>query len=194
VCQTSSCASAGCHPWDIDNHSVALVIQNLEYLIIHNKIVALGEIGLDRAITIPIEKQILYFENQLALSEKHKLPVVLHCVKAWSDLLAIRKKRKTSLPWIFHGYNGNLQTAQQLIAQRCYLSFGEALLKTQKVQQVFAQIPMEWLFLETDNSDEKIENIYKKAADLRHICIDDLKENIYQNFKRVFEHACTNIG
>lgn len=188
------CSTAGGHPWNIEKDSVSEILLQLEELLKQGKIIALGEIGLDRAITVAMDKQVLYFKEQHQLAEKYQVPVILHCVKAWSDLLAIRKELKTQLPWIFHGYNGNWQTAQQLVNQGCFLSFGKALLQNPKIQEVFKDVPADFIFLETDDSDEKIQNIYEKAAELRHICIDELKQIVFRNFTIVFGETCTNIG
>jgi len=178
--------SAGIHPWDLEDENIQERMFKLEDLCNLHKLKAIGEIGIDRAIKININKQLMVFRQQHALAEKHNLPVIVHCVKAWSDLLGIRKELNTKIPWVFHGYNGNLKTANQLIEKGCYLSFGHYLLHKQNVQQVFKEVPLDFVFFETDDSDEKIDNIYKKAADLRHICTENLKMQIQNNFNRVF--------
>ncbi len=178
--------SLGLHPWDIGKYKTNTFFDKLNKYCEQDLLVAVGEIGIDRAIDTPVEEQIEMFIAQHEITEKYKLPIIIHCVKAWSDLLGIRNTLKTNLPWIFHGYNGNLQTAHQLILKDCYISFGDALFTHSKVQKVFKEVHLEWVFLETDNSEKKIEEIYQKAADLRHICVDNLKIQLYENFKRVF--------
>jgi len=186
--------SCGIHPWDIDKIEMETHLETLKKYCIQNKILAVGEIGLDRAIQTPIETQKEVFIKQLEIANQYNLPIIIHCVKAWSDLLYIRKNTKKSMPWIFHGYTGNLQTANQLINSGCYLSFGSKLLVNQKVQAVFKQIPLHHIFLETDDSDAKIEEIYRKAAELYDICIEELKLNLFQNFIKIFGEQCTKNG
>ncbi len=186
--------SCGIHPWDIDKTVIEQKFEILKKYCEQNKLLAVGEIGLDLVIQISVEFQKEVFIKQLEIAEKYNLPVIIHCVKAWSDILSIKKNGKHSAPWIFHGYTGNLQTANQLINAGCFLSFGAKLLTNQKVQDTFKQIPIDNIFLETDDSDIKIEEIYQKAAELYDICIDELKSNLYQNFITIFGEQCTKNG
>ncbi|MDA3891139.1 MAG: TatD family hydrolase [Salinivirgaceae bacterium] len=186
IAEYSFC-SIGIHPWDIGNSEIKTALQSIEQCVIDDKkVIAIGEIGIDRAIVTSVEEQMDVFYKQIHLSEKYKLPAIIHCVKAYSDMLGLRKGNDFKMPWIFHGFSGNVTIAKQLINKGCYLSFGEKLLTNNKVQETLLTIPLQNLFFETDDSDEKIENIYKKAAELRHICIEKLKEEIYYNFKKVF--------
>jgi TatD DNase family protein len=177
----------GIHPWGLSENTLDADFDRLLFYCEKRLIVAIGEIGIDRAITIPIEIQIYWFRKQLELAEKYRLPVIIHCVRAWSDLLEIRTKSNTNILWLFHGFNGSVKTAQQLIHKGCYLSFGHHLLKNIKIQEIFKSLPIEYLFLETDSSDEKIEAIYEKAAYLRGISISDLKMHFEKNFSTVFK-------
>jgi TatD DNase family protein len=177
----------GIHPWSLSENTLDADFDRLLLYCEKRLIVAVGEIGIDRAVDIPLEKQIYWFKKQLELAENCRLPLIIHCVRAWSDLLEIRKKCNSQTPWIFHGFNGGIKTAQQLIHKGCYLSFGHHLLKNIKIQEIFKSLPIEYLFLETDNSDEKIEAIYEKAAYLRGITISDLKMHVEKNFATVFK-------
>lgn len=179
--------SFGIHPWDIKDLNFSKAINEVISIIeSHKNIVAVGECGVDRAIKTPVEIQFQFFTKQYELSEQYKLPLIIHCVKAYSDFQALIKKLKPTQPWIFHGFSSNAEIAKDLIARGCYLSFGKMLLNNTKVQNVFSNLPIESVFFETDNSAEKIENIYKKAAELRHICISELKHKIWLNYNKVF--------
>ncbi|MGE4287233.1 MAG: TatD family hydrolase [Salinivirgaceae bacterium] len=186
--------SLGLHPWQLNEINLTEALKVLDEQAAHKAICAVGEIGIDRAISTSVESQVQAFKAQHTLAEKYRLPVIIHCVRAWSDLAALHKQLKPQIPWIFHGFNSSLQTARQLIGLGAYLSFGPALLHHAKVKDVFQQIPAEFLFLETDDSDEKIESIYQKAAELRHICVDELTDRVYANFIKVFGTQCTKIG
>jgi TatD DNase family protein len=178
--------SFGLHPWDINNYNTTDFINKLNILCKNNKIAAVGEIGIDRSIDILIEYQKKIFLKQLYIAENYNLPVIIHCVKAYSDFLKILKNKKNSSVWIFHGFNANLQIAEKLINKGCFLSFGRQLLTNRKLQDVFKQIPVDNVFFETDDSSEKIEKIYKKAAYIQQINIDDLKTRIFSNFEKIF--------
>jgi TatD DNase family protein len=178
--------SYGIHPWDIGKMDVEAHIKILEKLCRERKLLAIGEIGMDRAIERPLEIQKDVFIRQLEIASQYQLPVILHCVRAWGDILQVRKAGKFSNHWIFHGFNGNLQTANQIIASACSLSFGKALIQSMKLQSVFVHVPKEIVFFETDDSNLKIEEIYQKAAELSNICIDDLKAVIFKNYNKIF--------
>jgi TatD DNase family protein len=177
----------GIHPWSLSEKTLDADFDRLLFYCEKRLIVAVGEIGIDRACNILLEKQIYWFRKQLELAENYRLPVIIHCVRAWSDLLEIRTKSNTNILWIFHGFNGSVKTAQQLIHKGCYLSFGHHLLINIKIQDIFKSLPIEYLFLETDTSNEKIESIYEKAAQLRSIRIPDLKMYFEKNFATVFK-------
>jgi TatD DNase family protein len=186
--------SYGIHPWNIDKVDLDVKFQILADLCLEKKLIAVGEIGIDRAIQIPIEIQSEVFKKQLAIAKQHGLPVIIHCVRAWSDILAEKKSRKHNTPWILHGFAGNLQTANQLIQNGIYLSFGIKLIQSQKLQETFKQIPLEFIFFETDDLEIRIEDIYFKAAELYDICIDELKVKINQNFIKVFGEQWVQNG
>ena len=186
--------SYGIHPWDIGKIDEQLYLSQLETLCIQKKIIAIGEIGLDRSIQTKLSSQKEVLFKQLDLAAKYQMPVILHSVKTNYDLLAIKKQSKSNLDWIFHGFRGSEQEALQLIKNQCYLSFGKALMYDKKNQHVLKNVPLDWVFFETDNSDEKIENIYQKAAEIIPIFVDDLKEKIFSNFIKVFGVRCTKNG
>lgn len=183
---SSTLKSFGIHPWDIEKTNINSRLGEIEALCVENRLIAIGEAGIDRAVKIPLELQILVFEKQLALAERFQLPVIIHCVRAWNDVLMIRKKGKYTTPWIFHGYNGNLQTSRQIINSGCFLSFGKALLMNTKLQETFKALPLNVVFFETDDADIKIEEVYQKAVELYDICTEDLKNHIVDNFNRIF--------
>lgn len=185
VLNTNLKYSIGIHPWDIDKTNIEESINWIKENFNSKDVLAIGEIGIDRAIKISLEKQTELFIRQHQLAEKAQKPIIIHCVRAWSDMLALHKQLKPSSPWIFHGYIGNLKVAQQLIKKGCYLSFGAALITSEKVQNVFVKLPLSSVFLETDDCGLEIELIYTKAATLRRICVADLKQVINANLNKV---------
>ncbi len=186
--------SFGLHPWEIGKVNENIILNELQNCCERDKIIAVGEIGLDRAIATPLEIQIKYFLQQLAIAEKYTLPIIIHNVRATSDLFQQKKASSSSIPWIFHGFKGSFQDALQLIDKQCFLSFGTSILNHTKSQEVLKKIPLDYVFFETDESDENILNIYEKAAELLDICSSDLKEKVYSNFIKVFGEICTMNG
>ena len=91
---------------------------------------------------------------------------------------------------IVHGFNNNKEIALQLLKSGCYFSFGKALLiKDSNASQVISIIPSDRLFLETDDADTTIENIYSAASNILNLETETLKKIISANFKNVFLHS-----
>jgi TatD DNase family protein len=132
--------------------------------------------------------QQMVFEKQLALAEKFRKPVVIHCVAAFQEVIVIKKKMAISVPMIIHGFSKNKETAEQLIANGFYLSFGKYLLRNPELELVFKSIPKERLFLETDTIEEGIAAVYELAAKYRNIGLVEMTAIINANFNTVFKH------
>ncbi len=130
--------------------------------------------------------QINVFEKQLEIATQHQLPVIIHSVRAYQEILHIRKQMKLTIPFIFHGFNKNEQLLNQIIAQNCFASFGKNLLSNKNLQIIFANLSANQFFLENDASEISIEEIYTFAADLRKITIEELQLQQAENWKTVF--------
>ena len=178
--------SVGLHPWHI-NADFEQNIAHIESLLHLNNVLALGEIGLDRAIDTDFELQKHIFEIQLKLAEQYKKPVIVHAVRAYSDLMPYLKK--TKIPFILHQYRGNeIQTKQLVPLENVFFSFGKDLIKkTEKAVTTFKEIPLNKIFLETDVTNHDIRDVYRKASELKKNSVEDLKHRIYQNFTELFK-------
>ncbi len=181
--------SVGIHPWYInsgDQASEELV--NMEKAFSQKGCIAAGEAGLDKITRTDWELQKEIFIQQVKLSESYHKPMIIHCVKAYSELLGLRKELKAENVWIFHGFNSSLEMAGQIIGHGCMLSFGEQLLKEgSKAETVLQKTGVEHWFLETDDSDISIETVYSKAALITGKKEDEIKSLIQDNFNRVFQ-------
>ncbi len=178
--------SVGIHPWNISNFNVPEQLQIISETIQKENIIAVGEIGLDK-LHPEFGLQKKFFLKQIHIAEKFKKPVIVHCVKAFSELLEIMKDKKPTVPIIIHRYSGNITIAEQLLKYGCYFSFGHELFNSKsKVMKVFKKIPTENIFLETDDTDISIENIYQKAAEIKESSIKNISEYILSNFNLVF--------
>jgi TatD DNase family protein len=154
------------------------------------EVIAVGETGLDKAVNVPVDLQEAVFQMHLDLADRVRKPVILHCVRAWSEILAIRKSKQTDIPWIFHGFTGKPEAADQLIRKGCYVSFGKALLKPNAViGTMFRNIALQHVFFETDEMDIPVAEVYKAAAGLKEINLEELKWQIQQNFLTCFGAA-----
>jgi TatD DNase family protein len=146
-----------------------------------------GECGLDKRIEIPMELQEMVFERQLLLAQQYNKPVVIHCVAAFQELIAIKKKLNISVPMLIHGFSKNAQIAKQLVDNGFYISFGKYLLLNKELEAVFKSVPNNRFFLETDTTDEKIEAVYELAAKYKGISVNEIQEIVNSNFNEVFD-------
>ncbi len=186
-------ASAGLHPWNVDKCDHQQALAAIETLCQNGNAAAIGEAGLDRAISTSISLQMSVLEQQLDIATRHHLPMIIHCVRAYSDFLQILR-HESSVKMIFHGFNSNQTSANQLLQHGAMLSFGHNLLSNNKLQTTFKSIPNDCIFLETDTKDISINEIYNFAAELKSTSIDELKQIIFNNLTRIFGNRWETIG
>lgn len=182
--------SVGLHPWHLKENSVDEDIEKVKEVAGNRKVIAIGETGLDKSKETPLDLQKKVFKEHVQLAKDLSKPMVIHCVRGYSEMLQLRKELQHEKAWIFHWFNSNEQTGMDLIEKGCYLSFGHMLFnETSKAYKAFPHIPLDNIFLETDDADFSIHDIYEKAAELRNIALKDLKQQIKLNFEKVFDIA-----
>ena len=174
----------GIHPWFLNESNYKQLIISVESLISHPDIIAIGEAGFDRLRGPSPELQRRAFEDQIIISEKIRKPVVVHCVRAWDELLAVHKKLKPEMSWLIHGYRGNVKLATQLISKGMYLSFWFDFVLRPGSGDLLRHLPTDRILLETDGADVDIKNIYDKVASDLDLSVDELKSIILKNFNR----------
>lgn len=181
--------STGIHPWYIDEEKIEEHISIIEARLQMHNCLALGECGLDKRIEIPIGLQMRIFEKQLLLAIKYQKPVILHLVAAFQELIEIKNRLQPDVPMIIHGFSKNAQVAKQLLDNGFYLSFGKYLLRNPELSEVFAGVPEDRFFLETDTIEEGLEQVYEKAALARNMSIQEIENIVSNNFKTVFKNG-----
>ena len=178
--------SIGIHPWFINKNKIEAELLILAKKLQHKNCVALGECGLDKVIKTDFELQKTVFKKQIQLSEKYQKPLIIHCVKAYQDIVELKKELNPTQVWLVHGFNKNWQVAQSLLKNGILLSFGTAIINHKKLQEVVAKVPLEKLFLETDDKDDAIVEVYVKVAKLKGVPLEILQQKIQENFKQLF--------
>ena len=177
--QAQTIDTVGIHPW----HAVECDIRTIEVAAMG--VDAIGEIGLDFACDVPHERQIEVFRAQLAIAERLKKPVILHCVRAFEKVMKILSDYHLPVV-IFHGFIGSKEQAQRAVAEGYYLSFGERTFRSPKTIEAMRSTPLSNLFVETDESATPIEEIYARIAKLRGISTTELTAITEKNFSRIF--------
>jgi TatD DNase family protein len=179
--------STGIHPWNINKINTKEQLKVLAFAARNPMVCAIGECGIDRAIPTNVDRQIEIFEEHIRIANFSGKPLIIHNVRAFSDFLQLIKKHPNHSPWIFHAYTGNLRIAKELIKHGAFLSFGHHLLsETSKAAEVFKEIPLEYIFLETDEWEGSIEQIYIRASVIKEISLIDLRDIVFSNYKRIF--------
>ena len=184
--------SIGIHPWKVEseelrNSGIEELGDMVSRCLGDLNLKAIGECGLDRACNTGFEIQNEVFIKQIELSEQLAKPLIIHAVRTYPDIISIRKETKAKQTWIIHGFQGNEQSAEQLLKHGIYLSLGDVLFKDEaKAKRLLQIIPLEKLFFETDVAERKIVEVYEKAASLSGIEMYKLRNDIFNNFVKIF--------
>lgn len=178
--------SFGIHPWYINPTGIDKDIENVIEVTKSERCVAVGECGLDGLAEAELEIQKKVFSLQIEISERIQKPLILHCVKAFPEIVSFRKRHKPKMPWIVHGFRKNYEIAKSLFENGIYLSFGDAILKDKNIHQILTKVPKDFIFFETDESPIGIYTIYQRASELLQCSLEELKSYIYNNFQKVF--------
>ena len=179
--QAQTIDTVGIHPW----HALEADISVVEAAVA--EVDAVGEIGMDFACDVPKEVQMAIFRAQLTLAERHKKAVVLHCVRAFEEVVKVLSEYRLRAV-IFHGFVGSVEQAQRAVAQGFYLSFGERTFRSPKTIEALRFTPLSRIFVETDESTTPIEEIYARIAELRGISTAELIAATEENFRRIFPY------
>ena len=176
----------GIHPWYLDgsNHNrlLASVIKTAADVLV----IAVGEAGFDKIKGPSMDLQRKTFEEQVIIAEELKKPVVIHCVRAWDELLRAHKRLHPKLPWLVHGFRGNKDLAMQLISKGMYISFWFEFILKPESSELVRSLPKDRIFLETDGAEVDIRDIYNKVSGDLGLELNGLKKLILDNFKRFF--------
>ncbi len=183
--QRAAC-SVGLHPWDLEEADVDRLLQKIEQATRNSRVLAIGETGMDGMIDMPMDYQEEIFRKQVAIAEKAGLPVIIHAVKTYQELIGYVKEHQPTVPLIIHGFRGGAQLAGDLLKFGFMLSFGEPLLQSEKVAAAFREVPAGKFFLETDESEVDIANLYERAAQFRSVSLQALLAEQHQLFRKIF--------
>lgn len=178
--------SIGIHPWFIDENRLAADLDCIAEKLQLAPCLALGECGLDKRIDIPMSVQMSVFRKQLEILKQTQKPIVLHCVAAYDEVIAIKKEMKIANPMIVHGFSKNEQVAQSLLNNGFYLSLGKYLMRNPEMEKVLKFVPENQILLETDTIEESIYQVYEKAAAVKGISVAEMKAIVFDNFSRIF--------
>lgn len=193
-------ATVGVHPHDVDEVDDKALDQ-LAAWCSHDKVVAVGEIGLDyfRSQTSK-EMQSRAFAAQLDVARQMHMPVSIHDRDAHGDTMRMLKNEGKGINGILHCFSGSWEMAKELIKMDYCIAIGGAVTfkNAAKLPEIAANIPLEYLLLETDcpylaphphrgtrNEPANIRLIAEFIANLRGITLEELAAATTANAARI---------
>jgi TatD DNase family protein len=196
-------ATVGIHPNDAAK-TEANSFEDLESLLDHRKVIAIGEIGLDYHWGVPKETQLPVFITQLDLAAKNQMPVIIHTRDAWEDTLEVLRTHwmPTGLPCLMHCFTGDEKQARECLDAGFHLAFGGVTTfpKASAVREAARIVPADRLLLETDspylapaphrgkrNEPAFLAHTARVIADARGIAVEELAAITTANFEQIFQ-------
>lgn len=173
--------SVGIHPWLLTETNAESQWKALKEAVQTPHVIAIGEGGIDKLKGPSPELQTTVFRKEAVLAEAHSLPMVIHCVKAFNELIRLKQEIQPRQAWILHGFRGKKALATECIRHGFYLSFG-----THFQEDALLEVPSDKLFIESDESGISIKEIYTRIAQARNMRLEELNECIKKNVKNVF--------
>ncbi|MDQ0592061.1 TatD DNase family protein [Chryseobacterium ginsenosidimutans] len=174
--------SIGIHPKDIDINNLENQFDWLRATISENCF-AIGECGLDSFVEIDQKIQEEVFLKQIKIANEVKKPIIIHCVRKFYEVISFKKQAKQ--PMIIHGFNKKESIARDLLKNNFYLSFGNAVLYNLSLQNTLKITPLDKIFLETDNEDFNIKELYQKVSEIKEISLEKLNKQILENLETI---------
>ena len=194
-------AAVGIHPHDAKGMDDS-TCDRLRALAREDKVVAIGEIGLDFFYNLsPREVQLRRFEEQLDLAEELELPVIIHNREAHAETLGVLRPRKGRLRGVLHCYSGDLAMAGECLALGFHLSVAGPLTypNAGRLREVARIIPLDRLLIETDapylapqayrgkrNEPAYVVETARRLAEIRGLPFEDLARLTSANARRLF--------
>ncbi|HOK38285.1 MAG: TatD family hydrolase [Bacteroidales bacterium] len=176
--------SMGIHPYFISDD----YINQIDYIkekAANKEIKAIGECGFDPKSVAELNLQKEIFKLQVQISEEYELPLIIHCVKFYNELIKLKKELKPKQMWVLHGFNSKIGLFKALIDEGFWFSFGASVLKNAEKIYVFYKNYGMRFFLETDDSQMSIEEIYKQTAQYLNLDKEILVKSIEENLKKI---------
>lgn len=196
--------TAGLHPTELA-HCAPDDIGRIEELCSHPKCIAVGETGLDYHYPdTDREKQLRFFEEQLKLAARLRMPVQIHSRDCARDTLDFLKSNRTLLGqgFLLHCYSYSPELAEEFLALGAYFSFGgtSTYRRSKKPRRAIEAIPVQRLITETDspylppasafgqfpNTPCSIPEITRNMACLKGIEEDEMARAARENAERLF--------
>ena len=161
-----------------------------------DKIIAIGEIGMDFKIADNKEYQENVFRKQLQLAKEIGKPVIIHSRKAESDVIDVLENEEMKKV-VMHCFGGKKNLIKKAADLGYYFSIPTNVVRSRQIQEIIKIVPINQLFAETDSPflspfKEKINEpafvveSYKKIAEIKGLTLEETKNNIFMNWQKLF--------
>lgn len=193
-------ATVGISPNDVEDFTEEN-LRKIEEIAKHQKVVAIGEIGLDyywNKENKDIQKEL--FIKQIEIANKLELPIVIHTREATIDTIQILRENPVHKKGIFHCCPLNQELIKAGLELGFYISFsGNITFKNAKSHDVVSLVPMDRILIETDspylspepfrgkrNDSSKVKLVAQKIAEIKSITLEDVAKITYENANKIF--------
>lgn len=194
--------AVGVHPNEVGEMTSADIMQ-LRQFAMEDKIVAIGEIGLDYHYREPDKEiQKIWFMKQMALARELKLPVIIHSRDAAKDTLDLmREAYAEEIGGVVHCFSYSKEVAQEILNMNFYIGVGGVVTfnNAKKLKEAVKEIPLERIVLETDcpylapepnrgkrNSSLNLPHVAKEIARIKDMSYEEVIETTYKNAKALY--------
>ncbi|VEU82907.1 TatD family hydrolase [Acholeplasma hippikon] len=191
-------ATVGVHPCDVETEKIEDIIPLLD----KNKVVALGEIGIDLYWNKDnLAKQIIYFKEQLDLAVRKNIPVIIHTRESFKEAYDVVKEYKGKLTGVFHAFSSTLDDAKKAIDLGFYIGIGGVVTfnKRGELEDIVKNIPLEKIIVETDspyltpkpfrgkrNEPGYTKFVVEEIAKIKNITIEEVSKITTNNANALF--------
>ncbi len=194
-------AAVGVHPDEVGELSEEK-LDRMEALLSQDKVVAVGEIGLDYHWDVePHEVQHDWFIRQMELARRADLPVLIHSREAAADTFEVMKQYAGTLTGIMHCYSYSKEMAKEYVKMGYLIGVGGVVTfkNGRKLKETVAKIPLESIVLETDcpymapepyrgkrNDSTYLPYVAKEIASIKGVTYEEVVEKTEQNARKLF--------
>ncbi|MBQ7791139.1 MAG: TatD family hydrolase [Rikenellaceae bacterium] len=189
ACQQGQPFSLGVHPWraDVSQTELQEAFSRIEQCVNVDGFVAIGECGLDWVSQVARAAQMSVFEQQIELAHRLAMPVVLHCVRAFEEVMLRLSQAKIERA-VFHSFVGSPQQAERVVREGYFCSFSPRSLASPRTREVIKAIAPSVMLVERDECECSIEEVYEAVATLRKCSVEELREIVFDNYKRLIDN------
>lgn len=208
LCEAFDCVygGVGVHPMDLNGRLNSQAASDLTEVASHPKIIVWSETGLDYLPSSPAKEiQHESFRIQIQLARHTDLPLVVHSREADTDTVKILKEENAiEVGGAWHYFQGDLNTAQEVMDLGFYISFAKPLLRLPELQDVASRIPLNRIVVETDSFPQPFKKyrhrwtepshvvqVIEKLAELHEISYEEMAETTTSNALKLLRNKVT---